>query len=108
MLDIHEKLSGDVSDDLMPYSHEMSLDHLAKALATLGINTPRDDLDKGLQELENYPCMDSEENLPGEKSFGNENVSSDLPSWVWPAVVAMLVIASLLILYGIRRRVRRN
>jgi hypothetical protein len=86
----------------------MSLDHLAKAFTELGINTPRDDLDKGLQELENYPCMDSEENLLGKKSFGNENVSSGLSSWTWPAVIAMLIIASLLILYGIRRRVGRN
>ena len=39
MLDIHEKLSGDVSDDLMLYSHEISLDHLAKAFTELGINT---------------------------------------------------------------------
>jgi penicillin V acylase-like amidase (Ntn superfamily) len=108
MLDIHEKLSGDVSDDLMPYSHEMSFDHLAKAFTKLNITTPRDDLDKGLQELENYPCMDSEENLPREKSFGNENVSSGLSSWVWPAFIALLIIVSLLILYGIRRRVGRN
>ena len=108
MLDIHEKLSGDVSDDLMPYSHEISLDHLAKAFTELEINTPRDDLDKGLQDLENYPCTKSEESLPGEKSFGNENVSSGFSSRIWPAVIAMLIMISLLILYGIRRRVGRN
>ena len=108
MLDIHEKPSGDISDDLMPYSHEVSLDHFTKALANLDINTPRDDLDKMLRGLENYSCMESKENFSGEISSGDEKVSSDLSSWIWPVVAAMLTIVSLLILYGIRRRVGRN
>lgn len=58
MVDIHEKLSGDIRDHLMPYSHDASLDHLVKALANLGINTPRDDLATGLQEQENFQCRE--------------------------------------------------
>jgi penicillin V acylase-like amidase (Ntn superfamily) len=58
MVDINEKLSGDIRNHLMPYSHDASLDHLAKALANLGMNTPRDDLETGLREQENFQCRE--------------------------------------------------
>jgi hypothetical protein len=42
MLDVHQALSGDVSDDFTPYSHEVSLDHLVNVLGKFGYDAPRD------------------------------------------------------------------
>ncbi len=60
MLNIHEKLSGDVSDDLMPYSHGVSFGHLRKAFPYFGIHIPEEWMEKLLEQIENYPCVKAE------------------------------------------------
>ncbi len=61
MLSIDVKSLGDVSDDFVEYSHELSLAHLGKAVAYFGINLPQDAREMLLQAIEAYACAPNEE-----------------------------------------------
>ncbi len=54
---IQAELSGDVSDDFVPYSHELSFAHSKRAFAYFELSIPDDWLVKLLDHLENFPCM---------------------------------------------------
>lgn len=97
MLDVHQALSGDVSDDFTPYSHEVSLDHLVNVLGKFGYDAPRSEMDEFLQQMEDYPCVKVEETVTQEASPGSF-------SWVWLVAAAMLVVVPLAVWYGARRR----
>jgi hypothetical protein len=97
MLDVHEELSGDVSDDLVPYSRKVSLDHLVNVLGQFGYDTPRDEMAGLLQQMEDYPCLEGKENVTSQASRGS------FP-WVWPVAAAVVVIVSLAVWYGARSR----
>ena len=102
MLDVHEELSGDVSDDLVTYSHDVNFDHLVNVLGKLGIDTSQDQVEMLLQQVENYPCLEGKE---------IETVTQEVPrdfSWVWPVAVAMLILVPVAARYGVRRRAERN
>lgn len=96
MLNIHEKLSGDVSGDFVPYSHEVIFAHLMKAHAYFGINVPQDEIEGVFEQIENYPCVKGEWEIAQEapRSF----------SYIGLLVAALLAGFLLLILYEIRRR----
>jgi choloylglycine hydrolase len=87
MLNIHEDLAGDVSQNLRPYSHEISLDHFFLVLNKLGLGSSRSQLDSLLQRIEDFPC-----------ASGQVQISQPDPSasvWVWSIGGATLVILSL-------------
>jgi penicillin V acylase-like amidase (Ntn superfamily) len=106
MLDVHEELSGDVSDDLITYSHEVNFDHLVNVLEKLGVDVPRDQVETLLQQVESYPCLEGKE-----KEEEEETVTQETPrdfSWVWPVAVAMLILVPVATWYRVRRRLKRN
>ncbi len=62
-LNIHEKLSGDVSGNFTSYSHALSFAHSKAAFAYFGVNIPDEWTEKLLELLENYPCAEEKEPL---------------------------------------------
>ena len=57
MLDIHQNLSGDISNDFMPYSHEVSLNHFLRFLEKWGLVDISPDAAKALtKHLESFEC----------------------------------------------------
>jgi len=96
MLDVHADLSGDVSDDLETYSHAASLDHFVNMLEKLGLESPREQTEALLQQMEGFPCADGKEHLVQE---------AQVSPWVWLIVAAVLVIVPLAVWYVARRRV---
>jgi penicillin V acylase-like amidase (Ntn superfamily) len=101
MLDVHAELSGDVSNDFIPYSHEVSLAHIMNVLGKFGYDAPRDEMERLLQQIEGYPCAGDEENATRDMSQG-------FFSRFWPVAAAIAVIVLLVIGYVIRRRVGRR
>jgi hypothetical protein len=101
MLDVHSELSGDVGDDLVRYSHEVSLDHLVNVLGKLGFDASRNDMEGLLQQIEDYSCAEGGENVA-------RVLSRVFPAWIWLVAAGLLVIVPLAVWYGTRRRVERN
>ncbi|MBN2392140.1 MAG: linear amide C-N hydrolase [Anaerolineae bacterium] len=99
MLDVHAELSGDVSDDFVPYSHEVNLAHIMNVLNKFGYDAPRGEMEGLLQQIESYPCAEGEAHIPQEAPRG-------VFSWIWSVATAMVVIV--VIGYIIRRRVGRR
>jgi hypothetical protein len=58
MLDIHEKWSGDVTDDLVEYSHQANLDHMTQALAKWGVQVSQETLEDWVHHVENFACVE--------------------------------------------------
>ena len=59
MLDIHQDLSGDISNDFMPYSHEMSLNHFLRYFEKWGMVDISPDTIRALTEhLESFGCSE--------------------------------------------------
>lgn len=100
MLDVHADLSGDISDDLEPYAHDASLDHLATALEKLGLESPREETESLLQQMERFPCADGKEHIVPGTPRGSP--------WMWPIVAALLVVAPLAAWVAARRRAERD
>ncbi len=102
MLNIHEELSGDVSDDFMPYSHAVSLDHAVNVLGKLGFDAPRNQVEMLLQQAESYPCAESKESVTQKAP----PVSQSTGSVAIPVVAIVLVvgIAFLAVWYKVRKR----
>ncbi len=62
MLDIHQNLSGDISNDFMDYSHEVSLSHFLRFFEKWGIVNVSPDTTKELtKHLESFECNESKE-----------------------------------------------
>ncbi len=59
MLDVHAPLEGDISDSLLPYSHQASLDHLKKSFQVFAPGVQDDEIEALLEFLENYPNTES-------------------------------------------------
>jgi len=59
MLDIHEKLLGDISDMLQPYSSKRHFDHALHAWNRWGVDINPDTLRKQIKYLENYSCEEN-------------------------------------------------
>jgi penicillin V acylase-like amidase (Ntn superfamily) len=58
MLDLHENLSGDVSNDLVAYSHEMSFDHMANFVEKWGLDISVQWIETSLRRMERFPCVE--------------------------------------------------
>lgn len=62
MLDIHQNLSGDISNDFMDYSHEVSLNHFLRFFEKWGLVNISPDTTKALtKHLESFECNESKE-----------------------------------------------
>ena len=62
MLDIHQDLSGDISNDFTPYSHEVSLKHFLRFIEKWGLSNVSPDEIKALtKHLEAFECSELEE-----------------------------------------------
>ncbi len=62
MLDIHQDLSGDISDDFMPYSHEVSLNHFLRFFEKWGnLDNSLDNIKALTKHLESFECSELEE-----------------------------------------------
>jgi choloylglycine hydrolase len=105
MLDIHEDLSGDVSSDFVPYSHDVSLDHEVNVLGKLGFETSRNQMEALLQQMERYPCVDGREHI----TQGGSPVSQ----WAglvgtWAAIIVVVAALALLVVWHGARMRRRS
>jgi hypothetical protein len=56
MLDIHEKLAGDVTDRMKVYSTDLHLEHALHASSKWGETRSPAALRREIQYIENYPC----------------------------------------------------
>ncbi len=62
MLDIHQNLSGDISNDFMPYSHEVNLNHFLRFIEKWGLVDISPDAAKAItKHLESFECSESKE-----------------------------------------------
>ena len=67
MLDVQADLSGDVSDDLVPYSHEVSLKHTLDFFEKYeGVDYPPAFLGALLRRLENFPYEEADAPAPAD------------------------------------------
>jgi penicillin V acylase-like amidase (Ntn superfamily) len=62
MLDVHEKLSGDITHQLTPYSSKLHFNHALHAWNKWGVNINPDTLRKQINYLESYHCQESDQN----------------------------------------------
>ncbi len=60
MLDIHAPLAGDISNCLLPYSHQASLDHLISSFSVFGPGVPHDEIEDLLEYFEGFPFVESD------------------------------------------------
>ena len=56
MLDVHENLAGDATDDLMDYSHDANSAHLTRFLKKWGIHMPQERVEELIRHLESFSC----------------------------------------------------
>jgi hypothetical protein len=62
MLDIHEKLSGDITHKFKQYSSKLHFDHALHALNRWGTNINPDSLKKQINYIESFTCQESDKN----------------------------------------------
>ncbi len=58
MLDIHEKWSGDVTDNLVEYSHTANLDHMTQSLARWGVQVSQETIKDWVHHVESFACLE--------------------------------------------------
>jgi len=58
MIDINEKLSGDITEQLKDYSFEYHFDHAVSAAEKYGLEMGPEELMKYIRSVEEMPCMD--------------------------------------------------
>jgi penicillin V acylase-like amidase (Ntn superfamily) len=58
MIDINERLSGDITNQLKAYSTKMHFGHAFSALKKWGSEIDPDELMKQIKFIEEFPCMD--------------------------------------------------
>ncbi len=56
MLDVHNDLSGDVTQSFFDYSHDLTLDLLVKAIKNFRPDFPQERIGSLLQMMESFPC----------------------------------------------------
>ncbi len=61
MLDIHQNLSGDISNNFIDYSHEVSLSHFLRFFEEWGVSTSPDRTKALTEHLESFECNESKE-----------------------------------------------
>ena len=62
MLDIHQDLSGDISDSFMPYSPEVNLNHFLRFLEKYGlIDISPEEIEELTEHLESFECSELKE-----------------------------------------------
>jgi hypothetical protein len=62
MLDIHQDLSGDISNEFVDYSHEVNLNHFLRFIEKWGLSNVSPDEIKALtKHLEAFECGELEE-----------------------------------------------
>jgi hypothetical protein len=114
MLDIHEDLSGDISHDFGPYSHDRSVDHFYQFFQAWQMDVSREASKELVQHLEAFACGEGQDAPPSElpappagkdaspaRATGESRGS---PWWIWLVAAGILVPAGLFIWLGIRKR----
>jgi len=62
MLDIHQNLSGDISNDFMPYSSEMNLNHFLRFFEKYGlVDISPEEVKEFTEHLESFECSELKE-----------------------------------------------
>ncbi|MDH4209367.1 MAG: hypothetical protein OEV76_10875, partial [Anaerolineae bacterium] len=64
VLDVHAQLSGDISDGIPEYSHEVNLDHTFESLEVFGVEIPSFLVKALVWGVERSPCMEDADALP--------------------------------------------
>jgi penicillin V acylase-like amidase (Ntn superfamily) len=59
MIDINEKLSGDITNKLKDYSFTLHCEHALRAATKWGLKTKPEELVKRIRSVEEFPCIDS-------------------------------------------------
>jgi len=59
MIDINEKLSGDITDQLKVYSFKLHYDHALRAAKKYGLEMEPEELKKQIRAIEEFPCESS-------------------------------------------------
>jgi hypothetical protein len=107
MLDIHEDLSGDISSELVPYSHQAGLDHLIDFLDKYDpVDMPQDQIEAIMQHLEGFLCTEGDAHSEHGDTQATLSTAAPAPSdrWVWLVAAGVLILATLAAWYVARRR----
>jgi hypothetical protein len=109
MLDIHEDLSGDISQDLEPYSHERSVDQFVKFFQEWGMDIFRARTERLVDHLEGFSCAQT---IAATRPTGSTQPivqpgQADRSSWGgWLLGAGVLIPAITAICYGLRKQSR--
>lgn len=116
MLDVHAGGEGDISDDLVVYSHEMALEHTVPVATNLWqVDVSALHVEIVMSGFEGFACMEDEPSALEAPALYVENHPPLLPpivAWTgltilrrfWPALVLLTLLPVIFIL--IRRRIR--
>ncbi len=86
MLDIHEDLSGDISGDLVRYSHQVSLNHTINFIERYErVDTHPLVIEALLRGLESFPCTE----VADAALYPDDSGLSPPPIAVWPGLLVL-------------------
>jgi penicillin V acylase-like amidase (Ntn superfamily) len=120
MLDVHAGGEGNISDDLVPYSHEMAIDHAVSVATDLWqVDVSALYVETMLVGFERFNCMEDNASALEAPALYVENHPPLLPplvSWTglmilrrfWPAIVLLAVVSMAFALTRSRIRRRRK
>lgn len=118
MLDVHADVSGDISDSLVVYSREVSLDHTLNFVAQYErLDLPPLLADALLAGLESFPCVAGEADAVAEAGLLLKDGMPLLPprvKWVgltvlrrlWPVWIPLTLLSLAFVIYRLARRPR--
>jgi penicillin V acylase-like amidase (Ntn superfamily) len=110
MLDIHEDLSGDISQDLDPYSHSRSVEHFVQFFREWGMDVSRARTEKLVDHLEGFSCAKAAPAArpSGPTKYAVQPVQAGNGSWGgWLLGVGVFIPAATAVWYVLRKRSRR-
>lgn len=108
MLDIHEDLSGDISQDLEPYSHERSVDQFVQFFQEWGMDISRARTERLVGHLEGFSCAQVTPARPPTGS-AQPTAKPGRSAWGgWLLGAGVLIPTVTAVGYGLRKRSRRR
>jgi choloylglycine hydrolase len=115
MLDVHADLSGDISNDLMPYSHKVSLKHTIAFFEKYArLDYPPLLLEVLLRGLESFPCKEGDASVQTGTLLSQEHGGPLLPprvTWVglaifhrmWPVWTVLTLLSLAFVMWRMAR-----
>jgi hypothetical protein len=59
MIDVNDKLSGDITEQLVEYTYNYHFEHALRAVRKYELKMTSEELKKYILDVEAFPCLDS-------------------------------------------------